>query len=78
MKIKRYTLIPLLLAVYTLVFAAYARVAYNSNDTSALSFWGTICINMGVIVLLHFVLKRNDRLRNERLKDIENNNKEQS
>lgn len=69
---KRSTVIPALLAVYLLVMACIGWPRYAAGEESALFYFGVLATTIVVIVLLHFNLKRQERLRNERLKDIEN------
>lgn len=72
MKIKRSTLIPIVLAVYLAVMAYIGYSDYASGHTSALQYFGTIGVTLAIIVLLHFNLKHRERLRREREKDMEN------
>lgn len=73
MKIKRSTLIPAALLVYLAVMAVIGWKQYASGDMSATEYFGIIAITIAVIVLLHFNLKRRERLRAERMADIERN-----
>lgn len=72
MKYKRSTVIPVLLAVYLLVMAIIGWPRYAAGEESALFYFGVLAATVVVIVLLHFNLKRQERLRRERLEDIEN------
>lgn len=74
MKIKRSTLIPLVLAIYLAVMASIGYSDYAEGHTSALFYFGTIGITVVILVLLHFSLKRREKLRRERLDDIEQSN----
>ena len=71
MKIARSTLIPLILLVYLAVMSYIGYPAYADGRTSALYYFGVIGVTLAVIVLLHFNLKRRERLRRERLDDID-------
>lgn len=75
MKASRSTIIPLILAVYLAAMAYIGYPDYAAGRTSALSYFGVIVITLIILVLLHFLLKKREQLRNERLEDIENNNK---
>ena len=74
MKLKRSTLIPLLLTAYLAVMSKFGRDQYVAGEISALYFYGVIGLTLIVIVLLHFSLKKRERLRRERLDDINKDN----
>lgn len=65
-RIKRSTLVPLLLAAYLGVMARIGWPEYASGKTSALYYFGIIAATLVVIVLLHFNLKRREALREQR------------
>lgn len=73
MKAKRSTVVPLILAVYLAVMAYIGYPDYASGKVSALYYFGIIGITVVILVLLHFSLRRREKLRRERLEDIENN-----
>ena len=73
MKLKRSTLIPLVLAVYLAVMAYIGYPEYAAGHTSALYYFGIIAITIVILVLLHFNLKRRERLRSERMADMARN-----
>lgn len=75
MKLKRSTLIPLVLLDYLAVMASIGWKQYASGDMSATEYFGIIAITLAVIVLLHFNMKRRERLRAEREEDIRRNEK---
>lgn len=66
MKAKRSTVIPMMLFIYLLVMSALGYSGYASGTTSGRQYFGIIGATMAVIVLLHFNIKRRDRLHNER------------
>lgn len=66
MKAKRSTVIPMMLFVYLAVMAALGYNGFANNTTSAGQYFGTIGATLLVIVLLHFNIKRRDRMHNER------------
>lgn len=70
MKLKRSTLIPLLLTAYLAVMSKFGWDQYVAGQISALYFYGVISLTLVVIVLLHFSLKKRERLRRERFDDI--------
>lgn len=70
MKISRSTLIPLILGI-SRRDGIYRLSAYADGRTSALYYFGVIATTVVVIILLHFNLKHRERLRRERLKDME-------
>ncbi len=73
-KIKRSTLIPLVLAVYLMVMASIGWGDYASGRTSALYYFGVIAIMVVILILLHFSLRRRERYREERQADMDRNN----
>ena len=73
-KIKRSTLIPLVLAVYLMVMASIGWGDYASGRTSALYYFGVIAITVVILILLHFSLRRRERYREERQADMDRNN----
>lgn len=70
MKIQRSTLIPSILALYLAVMAYIGYPEYAAGRTSALYYFGIIAITIVILILLHFSLKRRDRMRRERIEDI--------
>lgn len=70
MKVKRSILIPIVLLAYLAVMSTMGWKQYQSGQIGALYFYGVVCSTLVVIVLLHFSLKRRERLRRERLDDI--------
>ena len=70
---KRSTIIPLVLAIYLAVMASIGWKDYSAGRMSATYYFGIIGITLVVLVLLHFNLKRRERLRRERLDDIAKN-----
>lgn len=73
-KIKRSTLIPLVLAVYLMVMASIGWGDYASGRTSALYYFGVIAITVVILILLHFSLRLRERYREERQADMDRNN----
>lgn len=73
MKISRSTLIPAILLVYLAVMAWLGLDGLRSGQTSPLAYAATIIVTLAVIVLLHFFLRKRERLRRERLDDINRN-----
>lgn len=73
MKIKRSTFIPLILLAYLAVMSSFGWKQYAAGQMSATYFFGVIAITLVIIVLLHFNLKRRERLRAEREADLRQN-----
>ena len=72
MKLTRSILIPAVLFVYLVVMAVLGYPEYVAGHTSASMYFGIIAITLVVLVLLHFSLRRKERLRKERERDIQN------
>ncbi len=73
MKINRPVFIPLVLTVYLVIMSVIGLEGLRNGQTSFIQYIGTIVITAGIIILLHFHLKKRERLRAQRLKDLENN-----
>jgi len=70
MKYPRATVVPALLTVYLVAMAWLGLDGLRSGRTSLFAYVATIVVSLGVIVLLHFLLKKRERLRRERMDDI--------
>ncbi|MFG6385584.1 MAG: hypothetical protein K1V80_03810 [Muribaculaceae bacterium] len=75
MKLTRPVVIPLILLVYLAVMAFLGLDGLRTGQTSLFQYVTTIVITLGIIVLLHFYLKKRERLRRQRLNDIKKSNK---
>lgn len=64
MKTKKSTWLPLILLVYLLVMAYIGRQQVVAGKY--LQYFGVLGVSLVVIMLLHFVLKKKERLREER------------
>lgn len=73
MKATRSTIIPLLLLIYLAVMACIGYPEFASGKTSALYYFGIIAVTLLCIVLVHFNLKRRERLKRQRQKDLKDN-----
>lgn len=67
--LKKSTYLPALLAVYLIVMATIGR---GLATTKPLEYYAVLAISAGVIVLLHFTLRKKERLA-ERKNDPEDN-----
>ena len=70
-KSRKYIIIPLCIAIY------FAIIAYMNRDEWLVngnfwSYWGKIAIEVVILVVLSFVIKRRDKYRSEREKNIQN------
>jgi hypothetical protein len=65
--------IPLALLAYLGIMSYIGYDGYDSGEFSALYYFGVIAVSLLVIILLHFSLKRRERLRREREDDIKRN-----
>ena len=77
MKIKKYDLVPALLLVYLAVMVVLGYPDYVAGATSPWLYFGGTAFTVVVIILLRFNLKKRTRLRNERMRDIENTRKKE-
>lgn len=75
MKLTRPVVIPLILLIYLAVMAFLGLDGLRTGQTSLFQYVATIVITLGIIVLLHFYLKKRERLRRQRLNDIKKSNK---
>lgn len=67
---KKSTVIPIVLLVYLGIMSYIGYSGYASGEYSALYYFGIIVATLCVIVMLHFNLKRRERLRRERERDL--------
>ncbi|MCH5216432.1 MAG: hypothetical protein J1F10_05775 [Muribaculaceae bacterium] len=74
-KIKQSVLIPLLLTIYLIIMVSIFGMRYY-HAGEYLFFFGITVATLVIIIALHFLLKRKERLRREREEDIENNSKQ--
>ncbi len=72
MKFRRSTIMPLALFCYLGVMASIGYKEYDAGHMSAKYYFGIIGVTLVIIVLLHFNLKRRERLRKEREDDLKN------
>ena len=63
-KLKRHVVIPFLMLCYLAVMAYISR--QRLADGEYLYYFGVIGISLAIIVVLYFVLKKKERLRQER------------
>lgn len=75
MKLTRPVVIPLILIIYLAVMAYLGLDGLRTGQTSLFQYVATIVITLGIIILLHFYLKKRERLRRQRLNDIKKSNK---
>lgn len=75
MRKYKYIWLPTLLAIYFVFMTVYFGLdLLRSGET--LRFWGTITAEMIVLIALVIFLKKRERLRTEREKDLAENQKE--
>lgn len=67
---KRSTFVPLILTIYLAVMSYIGRGEFQQGNY--LYYFGIIGVTLVVIVLLHFNLKKRERLRRERERDLSN------
>ncbi len=77
MKISRAILVPAILLVYLAVMAYLGLSGLRSGQTTPTAYTATLVVSLVVIVLLHFFLKKRERLRRQRLDDIKRNSTKQ-
>ncbi len=74
MRKYKYIWLPALLAIYFLFMTFYFGMdLLRAGETAR--FWGTVAAEAVVLAALVFFLKKRERLRNEREKDIADNQK---
>ncbi len=70
MKLKRSTVIPIVLLIYLAVMSYIGYPDYAAGIYTPLYYFGIIGITLIVILLLHLSLKRRERLKREREEDM--------
>lgn len=73
MKIGKPIILPGVLLVYLFVMACFGYRSMRQGLMTPTYFWGTVVITLMVIILLHFNLKKRERLRREREQDLNGN-----
>ena len=66
-KPKRYIFIPVVIVIYTAVIAVYAATKYYTPENKG-SIFLVIGVNLALAIVLYFILKKRDELRNNRKK----------
>ena len=69
-RMKRSTVLPLILLIYLAGMAWISLKGVKSGETSYTTYFLTIAVTLALIVTLHFFLKRCEKLREEREKDM--------
>jgi len=77
MKLPRHIVVPVCIFVYFCIMAYIGRDIITVHHNYLLYF-GTVAIELVVLVALFFFLKKRDKLRRERLQDMERSRKEGS
>lgn len=73
-RIKRSTIIPLSLLAYLAVMAVMGFSYFQAGDY--LFYFGVIGATLLIIVLLHFTLKKRERMQQKREDELNNKDKE--
>lgn len=71
-KFKRSTVLPIILLLYLIVMSVIGYSGMKRGETSPTAYWLSIAVTLGIIIALHFFLKKREQLRDERIRDIEN------
>lgn len=69
-RVPKSTWLPIVLLIYLGVMAYIGYADYARGASSALYYFGIIGLTLIVILTLHYVLKRKERLRREREDDL--------
>lgn len=75
MKLKRSTVIPVILLIYLAVMVVLGWPDYVRGATSPALYFGGTALTVAVIVLLHFNLKKREEYRRRREESRRNNNR---
>ena len=70
MKLKRSTVIPVILLIYLAVMVVLGWPDYVRGATSPALYFGGTALTIAVIVLLHFNLKKREEYRKRRQDDM--------
>lgn len=66
-KRKRHIFIPLIIIIYTAVITIYAATKFYTPENKG-SYFLVIGVNLALAIVLYFILKKRDELRNNRKK----------
>lgn len=70
-RLNKSIVIPAVLLIYLGVMAYMAWPAYRAGEFPAWQYFGTIGLTLGIVVALHFIIKKRDQLRHARREDQE-------
>lgn len=71
-RMKRSTVMPAILFIYLCIMAVIGFKGVKSGETSVTTYVVTIAVTLALIVVLHFFLKKREKLRQEREKNLMN------
>lgn len=74
-KLSKTILLPGALLIYLVGMAVACYPAYEAGEYSAFYYFGVLGASLIVVILLYFALKRKERLKRERIDDMNNQNK---
>lgn len=63
---KRSTVLPVILFIYLCVMAWLGLEGVRSGETSLTTYILTIAVTLGLIITLHFFLKKREKMRDKR------------
>lgn len=69
-RLNKSVVIPAALLVYLGVMAVMAWPAYREAKLTAFEYFGTIGLTLAIVIALHFLIKKRERLRREREQDL--------
>lgn len=70
-KYKRSTVIPIALLIYLAIMSAIGYKSYRIGAMSAGEYFGIIAATLVVISLLHFFIKKREKIREERENNLQ-------
>lgn len=77
-KIRKSTIIPIALLVYLAVMATIGWRNWQAGQLTTLYYFGLVAITLLCIILLHFSLRRRERLRDQREREGDTRNADKS
>lgn len=75
-RLQRSTTLPIILLLYLIIMAFIGFDSVKNGETSLSVYIITIAVTLCLIIILHFFLKRREKLRDERLNDIKKSEKQ--
>lgn len=76
-RLKKSTVLPVVLLIYLAVMSVIGWGSYKAGHLTMVEYLSVLFGTLACIILLHFSLKKREKMRRRREEDIRNNNDKQ-